>query len=1025
MNKMKSMLRSVLLTVMLLLGVISVFGLSASAKDQGPSEDYVVTFSYQSMRYVLPGGSMAELAEVLETLGLPADGEITSAVSSDPGLFAVENAENSWTVSSLQPFTSEETLTVVIDGENYVIAVTDAGIPVMYVAGIRVTSENLNDVLGDGTGSVRYDPETGTLTLDDPAIDPDAHYHPSEVTPYETAYIYAENTSLTIAGKLDLYKNGSHTNALYGIWVKGAGSSLTISENADLYAYGRPVTGGESHGSYGILCDGSMTVNGGSLWAYGSTSIDVKGDLTINGGTVNARNDHEIGIWVGGNLTINAGKVTAVTQRRAALLARGDITINGGNVTAEAKGFMVHEYMYGIWSSHGNIAVHGGTVTVSAQNEKHSAYGIIADEGNIVIDGGTVNVRSEKSQETDYGLTALNGDIVLGSGIRQLFVHGDTAAVRAKGTITISNDLALVDPEGGVVHDVTRAGSRWCAAICTTDAGTEESMARAVLINPKPVISQVTVTGVTLPHVGQHPTVSGIRIVEEGVTVSTESNYPRWNIYQGPGPNDWHQMTSDETFQAGERYAIWVKLAPDAVHAFADAASLTAAVNGYPADVVKDSDGTIVLYCELPDLGLFVVNAGALNVRAAADPNADRIGGLHFGDVITPLGQSGNWIMIDYEGQTGWVNRNYLLYTYSEDTAFADGPADYEVAGSPLNVREDISTSAKRLGGLSPGAVAHATGVRESSEGTWLVIDFADTEGVHHLGFVQFSHETPSGSTYYHFTGSSTPPVKEIAEEDTDTEDLVISSGVDATITFAPYSTARSSVAVGGTAALTEENFGEDSGFVLTTVYPDDAMNFRNLTIDHIMLPQSFTDQGLVIREMTLNEDGSITLKIGPELATYSITFDLGGGTLDGETGTVTWAIEEGSVITLPAPTRDGFTFDYWEGSRYEAGASYTVEGDHAFTARWKVNETTADEPEETTSGGSGNTSSGEPTNSGNTTSGTSTNSGNTASAAPANSGRTPTGDSSHFMLYSVLTAAAAAAVLTIAAVWKRRAGRG
>ena len=51
---------------------------------------------------------------------------------------------------------------------------------------------------------------------------------------------------------------------------------------------------------------------------------------------------------------------------------------------------------------------------------------------------------------------------------------------------------------------------------------------------------------------------------------------------------------------------------------------------------------------------------------------------------------------------------------------------------------------------------------------------------------------------------------------------------------------------------------------------------------------------------------------------------------------TVVLDIEEGTEITLPSPTRDGYTFDYWEGSRYDAGAMYAVEGDHTFTAQWK-----------------------------------------------------------------------------------------
>ena len=78
----------------------------------------------------------------------------------------------------------------------------------------------------------------------------------------------------------------------------------------------------------------------------------------------------------------------------------------------------------------------------------------------------------------------------------------------------------------------------------------------------------------------------------------------------------------------------------------------------------------------------------------------------------------------------------------------------------------------------------------------------------------------------------------------------------------------------------------------------------------------------------------------------YKISYDLNGGTLDGKTGTVILEVEDGTTITLPTPTREGYTFDYWEGSRYEAGASYTVEGDHTFTAQWKADVKPA-EPEE------------------------------------------------------------------------------
>ena len=77
-----------------------------------------------------------------------------------------------------------------------------------------------------------------------------------------------------------------------------------------------------------------------------------------------------------------------------------------------------------------------------------------------------------------------------------------------------------------------------------------------------------------------------------------------------------------------------------------------------------------------------------------------------------------------------------------------------------------------------------------------------------------------------------------------------------------------------------------------------------------------------------------------PGVTKFTISYDLNGGTLDGKTGVITVEAEEGTTITIPgAPTREGYTFTYWKGSKYYPGDKYTVEGDHTFTAEWEQNE--------------------------------------------------------------------------------------
>ncbi|MBU5482328.1 SH3 domain-containing protein [Blautia sp. MSJ-19] len=66
-----------------------------------------------------------------------------------------------------------------------------------------------------------------------------------------------------------------------------------------------------------------------------------------------------------------------------------------------------------------------------------------------------------------------------------------------------------------------------------------------------------------------------------------------------------------------------------------------------------DSSGTSA------DGTMLTVTEGC-NVRDAASSDGDIIGGLDEGDQVQKLGQEGDWIQIEYDGQTGYVYSGLL-----------------------------------------------------------------------------------------------------------------------------------------------------------------------------------------------------------------------------------------------------------------------------------------------------------------------------------------------------------------------------
>ncbi len=166
----------------------------------------------------------------------------------------------------------------------------------LWLGETQVTSGNCSDILGDATAS--FDPSTGTLTLNSPTAITGHH---------SNALIYAQNMDLTIKGSLRaVYQVQS--GVYNGIYIDGG--SLTISEGSGITT--SIVISVQSNGIYAT--DG-ITINGGTVWTYGSAGgITCPAGLTVNDGDVTVTGYYKGLFLNNGTLTVNGGKIsTTVT----------------------------------------------------------------------------------------------------------------------------------------------------------------------------------------------------------------------------------------------------------------------------------------------------------------------------------------------------------------------------------------------------------------------------------------------------------------------------------------------------------------------------------------------------------------------------------------------------------------------------------------------------------------------------------------------------------------------------------------
>ncbi len=347
----------------------------------------------------------------------------------------------------------------------------------LYVGGVQVTDENKDDILGDG--KARYNPETETLTLDNPTF--------SEGL--ESA-IYANNLDLNIEG------NVTATGKKYGIYVENG--FLTINSGT-INAKGEiavsctklQINGGtttainvpqeESNGvgvfaQDGILLyDGELTVIAAAKSGkdcYGvfakNEFISAGGTLTIEATTTGSPLTHAYGLY-SSSVKVSGGTVTvkAINKDYDAMAIAGDFNMSGGAVTADAEA----TYAYGVYNdvfSAESFTLTGGTLNITSKSEKDGSG--IHTENTVTVTGGELNVQCEGKN-----CSAVNGedDITISGGTVTLNANGERASAINVWTFGGGNNtIAIQGGELTAVASGTGSFGIYTNNRATIDAGT-------------------------------------------------------------------------------------------------------------------------------------------------------------------------------------------------------------------------------------------------------------------------------------------------------------------------------------------------------------------------------------------------------------------------------------------------------------------------------------------------------------------------------------------------------------------------
>ena len=437
---------------------------TAPAQPTESNSSFMVEFSYGDKSYKLDnltGNEQFGLADILKELGI--EGNIDNAEGDADDLFAAENSEEGWKVTTKKAFGTKQTMTVVVDGVEYVLNVIDdmeagdlAALEDFIAKNTTATIKIKNDIEGN-----IVIPEGKTITID----------LNGKKLKSGSGHVLTNNGKLTVK------------DTVGGGIVEGAGGALLNNGEAHLVAgtysapsgtiitnYGKVTTENGvtvkfSEGKSGRLlvengwqdstkpADGTsiaqFIINGGTyghetqneygLYNYGNAYLEINDGAVLKARRVTIRNNYRTNGKIPGELVINNANIVAGYEGAILSFKGGEVEINGGTFTGE----------YGLLGSYGGdfnganklskVTINGGTFTSKKDLVLYST-------ANTKINGGTFNSAAGKpamsvtSGKTEITGGTFNSDVVKTNGedaTLQDYVSDNFAVSNSNGKFTV------------------------------------------------------------------------------------------------------------------------------------------------------------------------------------------------------------------------------------------------------------------------------------------------------------------------------------------------------------------------------------------------------------------------------------------------------------------------------------------------------------------------------------------------------------------------------------------------------------